>query len=193
MQRLKVALKWEERSDLIKMLVLLAVVVLVTLGGLRLFAIAMGTSSPLVVVTSGSMEPTLYRGDLLILQGRTAEQISVGDIVVYTADWHPTAPIVHRVVEIEIVDGSYYFYTKGDANPTRDSGYRTIEDIVGVVVLVIPQLGQVSLFVQTLEGKIVVVSIMLILIIVPEFVCREQDSDDRSNGRDRPSGPHTEG
>jgi signal peptidase len=39
------------------------------------------TESPIVVVLSGSMEPSMQRGDILLLHKRTP--IEVGDIVVY--------------------------------------------------------------------------------------------------------------
>lgn len=39
------------------------------------------TESPIVVVLSGSMEPSMYRGDILFLQKQT--EIANGDIVVY--------------------------------------------------------------------------------------------------------------
>ncbi len=39
------------------------------------------TYSPVVVVLSGSMEPSMYRGDILFLHKNT--EIVVGDIVVY--------------------------------------------------------------------------------------------------------------
>lgn len=54
------------------------------------------SSSPIVVVLSGSMEPAFQRGDLLFLWGRspTAE---VGEVVVYNVRGKDI-PIVHRVV-----------------------------------------------------------------------------------------------
>ena len=43
--------------------------------------LALMCASPVVVVLSGSMEPSMYRGDILILHKNT--EILVGDIVVY--------------------------------------------------------------------------------------------------------------
>merc|ERR1712166_531956 len=55
------------------------------------------TSSPVVVVLSGSMEPAMYRGDILLLHKNTP--IEVGDITVYELD-HEAIPIVHRVTAV---------------------------------------------------------------------------------------------
>ena len=49
--------------------------------GLMLVA---GNESPMVVVLSGSMEPSMYRGDILVLLKYS--QVAVGDVVVYTVD-----------------------------------------------------------------------------------------------------------
>ena len=43
-----------------------------------------GNESPMVVVLSGSMEPSMYRGDILMLF--KYDQINVGDVVVYTVE-----------------------------------------------------------------------------------------------------------
>ena len=40
-----------------------------------------GNESPMVVVLSGSMEPSMYIGDILVLVKRT--NFEIGDVVVY--------------------------------------------------------------------------------------------------------------
>ena len=46
-----------------------------------------GSESPIVVVLSGSMEPAFHRGDLLFLTNYEAEDIRVGEIVVFKVRW----------------------------------------------------------------------------------------------------------
>ena len=55
------------------------------------------TESPMVVVLSGSMEPSMYRGDILILVKRPT--LDVGDVVVYQIE-NEKIPIVHRISSI---------------------------------------------------------------------------------------------
>jgi len=63
--------------------------------GLSIFT---DSSSPIVVVLSGSMEPAMQRGDLLVLWNRNIwTETAVGDIVVYSVKGKDI-PIVHRVV-----------------------------------------------------------------------------------------------
>lgn len=59
-------------------------------------SVATNSSSPIVVVLSGSMEPAFQRGDLLFLWNR-APRAEVGEIVVYNVRGKDI-PIVHRVV-----------------------------------------------------------------------------------------------
>ena len=179
MEKVRQKLRWNERSEWAKTAFLLLIVVGGTLGGYGLFMVAMGTTSPLVVVTSESMETTLYRGDLLILQARAQEDIHLLDIVVYQDTvWHTDGPIVHRVVEIEIINGTYYYYTKGDNNPMRDPGERTYDEIIGVVVGRIPAIGNISLFLRTPEGFAIIIILFIVILVVPEFVCSKEEDDE---------------
>lgn len=61
--------------------------------GLSVFA---DSSSPIVVVLSGSMEPAFQRGDILLLWNRGLET-QIGEVVVYNVK-DKDIPIVHRVV-----------------------------------------------------------------------------------------------
>jgi len=63
----------------------------------KLLCIVSNSPSPVIVVTSESMEPSFRRGDVLFLWNRT-EAIEVGDVV---ACWFKgnDLPMVHRVVE----------------------------------------------------------------------------------------------
>ncbi|MFW9933803.1 MAG: signal peptidase I [Candidatus Thorarchaeota archaeon] len=178
MEKVRQKLRWNDRSEWAKTAFLLAVVIGGTLTGYGIFMVVMGTTSPLVVVTSESMETTLYRGDLLVLQARAQEDIHLLDIVVYQDTvWHTDGPIVHRVVEIQIVNGTYYYYTKGDNNAMRDPGERTYDEIVGVVVGRIPAVGNVSLFLRTPEGFAIIIILFIVILVVPEFVCAKDEEE----------------
>ncbi len=174
MERARTVLKWDTRSEPVKIGILLLIVVGGTLGGYGLFMIAMGTTSPLVVVTSESMLPNLEVGDLLILQGRGDGQINVGDIIVFQdSQWHTDGPVVHRVTQIEEIDGVYHYTTKGDNNVHEDPYTRTQDEIVGVQVVRIPWVGHISLFLKTNEGKVFMVFVFILILVIPELVCKD--------------------
>lgn len=110
------------------------------------------SSSPIVVVLSGSMEPAFQRGDLLFLWNRGLDT-QVGEIVVYNVKGKDI-PIVHRVVR-RYGGGKtpLRLLTKGDNNIADDTElYATSqsfltrkEDVVGSVVGFIPFVGYVTI------------------------------------------------
>jgi signal peptidase len=121
------------------------------------------------------MQPTLDVGDLLVIQDRSAENILIGDIIIFLTQWHRDSPVVHRVVGIiEDEFGNQFFVTKGDNNPIEDKGLRTIDDILGVAILRIPVLGHVSLYLHTLEGIVALGVIITTLLVVPELIERRR-------------------
>jgi signal peptidase I len=73
--------------------------------------LALGTEIPVVAVTSGSMEPTLQRGDLIVVQGQDFSDIAVGDVIIFKTE-HTGVPIIHRVIERD----NTTLETKGDNN-----------------------------------------------------------------------------
>ncbi|MHA1742129.1 MAG: signal peptidase I [Candidatus Thorarchaeota archaeon] len=188
MERAKSVLKWNERSETAKTLILVAMVVGGTAAGYGLFMFATGTTTPLVVVTSESMVPTLNVGDLLVLRRVPADQIHEGDIIVYQDTWYTGAPIVHRVVRIEDVDGVLHFYTKGDANSVEDPGDRTYDEIVGVVVLTIPWVGNISLWLRSLLstpiGIVTIILIFGLILFGPELFARAADTETEESKSD---------
>jgi len=99
----------------------------------QVLGIITGTNMPIVAVVSASMEPTLYRGDLLFV---TSANYTVGDIVLYERN-DVNYIIVHRIIK-ETEKG---FVIKGDNNPSPDPGYVQTSQIKGKVRYAIPLLG----------------------------------------------------
>ena len=80
---------------------ILAPVLLVLLGAALLVAV-LGTWPPLVAVETGSMEPSIERGDLVIVAGVDGAGVAGdggvdGDVIVFTRPDDDGAPILHRV------------------------------------------------------------------------------------------------
>ncbi|KAJ5439568.1 Signal peptidase complex catalytic subunit sec11 [Penicillium daleae] len=107
-------------------------------------SVASASSSPIVVVLSGSMEPAFQRGDLLFLWNRSP-RTEVGEIVVYNVRGKDI-PIVHRVVrsfpEVEaktkkVKEITVYAHDQDHLNRS--------EDIVGSVRGYIPMVGYVTI------------------------------------------------
>ncbi|MCE4625633.1 MAG: signal peptidase I [Desulfurococcales archaeon] len=110
-------------------LTLLAVITLavVALSGVRA-----------VVVTSGSMQPGIKTGDIVVIKLVNPRTVSVGDIILYE---HENGYVLHRVISIDIDGKSLRFQTKGDANIAPDPWKVDENEVVGVAILKIPRVG----------------------------------------------------
>lgn len=102
----------------------------------------LASSSPLVVVEGNSMIPTLYNGDLVLIQKPAPSEIHRNDIIVYRSPVTGKL-VIHRVIKVSAEHGSYSYITKGDNNPVDDVAQgleppRGIpyEDILGRVVCI---------------------------------------------------------
>ena len=93
------------------------------------------------LAVSGSMEPSLYAGDMVFVNSNVDfEDVQLGDVIIFQ---YEDMNIIHRVVDEAIIDGEKRLKTKGDNNKNAD-GYLTTEDnFSGVVVdeYVIPKIG----------------------------------------------------
>lgn len=86
----------------------------------KVFMLISNSESPIVVVLSGSMEPGVHRGDLLLLTNYERERLVSGDIVVYKLP-ERNVPIVHRIIKIhEDDDLKVKILSKGDNNIPDD-------------------------------------------------------------------------
>jgi len=152
---------------------------------------AFRTEHPLMAVASGSMRDTLEVGDLIVVQGGLSgseilaaprDADPPGDIIVFPGGrlGRPGELIVHRAVSSELVDGLWYFKTKGDANQADDPGEVRETDIVGKVAYRVPFLGWPNLFLQTNQGKLLIVIILAILVVV-EFVPFSKKKEDEQD------------
>ena len=96
-----------------------------------------------VYVLSGSMEPTFYAGDMIIIHSRS--QYGPGDVVTFYSDGEL---VTHRIIGA----GPKGFTVKGDANNVSDEELVKASDIVGKQILVLPRIGSIALFFRTGKG-----------------------------------------
>lgn len=122
----------------------------------------------LLVVQSGSMEPALSRGSVVIVV--PAKEYSIGDIVTFQKDSLPKSTVTHRINDKKESNGKIAFVTKGDANNVADSDLLYQDRIVGKVMMGIPFLGYPVNFAKTQLGFLLIVIIPAIVIIYSEFL-----------------------
>ena len=133
-----------------------------------------GGYAPLIVLT-GSMEPEIKSGDLIIVKQIDPEEVKEKDVVAFfDPDGNGTSIVTHRVIEVYEEDGTLYFKTQGDANDTADRLPVSEEDIVGIYLTRIGGAGNVAMFMQTTAGLIVCVVVPLVLLIAWDIFRRKR-------------------
>lgn len=109
--------------------------------------------SPLVVL-SGSMEPALYPGDVVIIREQAADKYRPGDVVTYLTGGNA---FTHRIVSEE----NGVFTLKGDNNNTADESL-TADRFEGKVILRIPKIGLAIVFLKKPQGMVLVGALLLL-------------------------------
>jgi signal peptidase len=122
----------------------------------------------LLVVQSGSMEPAIKMGSVVVV--KPASDYQPNEIVTYHDPDNPKYTITHRIVGIEYLEQGKLFVTKGDANDAQDRKKIEPELVVGKVESSIPWLGFLISFAKTQTGLITLVIIPATLIIYTEIV-----------------------
>lgn len=94
------------------------------------------------IVLTGSMEPTIKPGDVVILANPQNVEPKIGDVVAYTArrfSGESVGTFTHRIIGGDYDNG---FTVQGDNNPNPDVQKPGRNDISGVVFLIIPFIGR---------------------------------------------------
>ncbi|KGP74948.1 signal peptidase I [Desulfosporosinus sp. Tol-M] len=130
------------------------------------------------IVLSGSMEPTILTGDLVLTKEIAAETIAKNDIITFKID--KDTVVTHRVTEVVNEDGALSFLTKGDANTGSDASVVKPENLEGKYLGRVGGLGRFAMFLQTPIGMLIFVVTPLCLFIVYDVVGRRRRSKQKS-------------
>jgi signal peptidase I len=102
------------------------------------------------VVISGSMEPALQTGSVVIVRPVDPGTIQNGDIIMFFSPDRKSLT-THRVVGVEPEPG-LRFITRGDANNNPDINPVLPDQIAGIVTFNVPYLGLIAQFIKTPIG-----------------------------------------
>jgi len=132
----------------------------VIIAAFLLFAIVIPhiIGARVMTVLTGSMEPNLPVGDMIVSQPVDVDTLQPGDIIDYlpSSNWTGGLTITHRVQSMVKTGGHVTQITvKGDANPVADQPI-TPDQIKGKVVYTIPLAGYPSLITHKLFDQPVV-------------------------------------
>lgn len=144
-KRRRYALKNNSRVWRVVSGVVTTAVVIIMIGTIMLVSNQFKYGS--LVIATESMTGEINKGDVIIFESYDDHDIQEGRVIVFEKY---NVMVVHRVVDIEIINGVARYYTKGDANEDMDEGYITESDIVGVVDYKLPAVGFPTLWMRSL-------------------------------------------
>lgn len=113
------------------------------------------------VIMSGSMEPTIKKGDAILVKEVPEEEIRINDIISFTIQ--NKTNVTHRVIGIAEENGKRKYTTKGDNNNTEDKERIAYEQIDGKYQVKISQFGIV---INLLKSKITLMILAGIMIFI---------------------------
>lgn len=122
-------------------------------------------------ILTTSMEKTIMAGDVVIDYKNNNNVYEVGDIITfYSNRGNGQITITHRIIDIKIENGKYFYSTKGDNNNTPDTNYVSQDDVIGKVIFVIPKVGFVQEFILSKVGWIVVIVLPCVGIVIYDLL-----------------------
>ena len=151
--------------SIIYWLIILALVVIATSTALSIFKAPGGIS--LFSVQSGSMEPTIATGSVVLTQKQA--NYNESDIITFLGkDKKDTT--THRILATKNANGEKIFTTKGDANRGEDRETIKENQILGKMFFSAPYLGYVVSFAKTQMGFIFLIIVPAVIIIFSEIL-----------------------
>jgi signal peptidase I len=115
-------------------------------------------------VMSGSMEPAIDTGDVVVERSLTPEEIRPGDVVTFRDPTRANRLITHRVRQVSIAAGVVHVVTRGDANTGFERWSVPIKGHVGLVVYRLPRIGYVAHAIGGTMGHLLFVVLPILLI-----------------------------
>lgn len=111
------------------------------------------------VIISGSMEPNLNIGDIVITKNVLKDNLKEGDIISFRKG---QAVITHRIIEVIYTNEGIEYKTKGDNNNTEDTELVKEQELEGRVITRVPFIGNIYLL---LKNRFVIIFIIVLFYI----------------------------
>ena len=140
-------------------------VLLVWLLGWSVVAIATGRYQ-IRPVLSGSMEPGLPTGGIVVTERIPISALQVRDVVVIHPPNRPDDMVVHRIISLTKSANGVVVQTQGDANTVADPWQATLQGTTAYrAVVALPLIGYAAVWAHGSTGRLAltVVGVLLIL------------------------------
>ena len=140
---------YKTKEDLLKSDPKNAIPIVVVVVLAMWFALGLFPIKP-VSIASGSMQPELHIGDVVLIKKCTPNDIIVGDIIQYQMEGYT---VIHRVIEKKQKNGEYIFITKGDNNKQQDTNPVSEDQVIGKCIFKVRYLGYPAIWLHILQTE----------------------------------------
>jgi signal peptidase I len=121
-------------------------------------------------VLTGSMEPAISPGDVVIDERISPTAVAVGDVVTFRDPEDQSRLITHRVRSIRRDGAHLWFITQGDANNTTERWRVAADGELGRVAYSVPWVGHVAVLSHTPLGLALFLFVPLLLLGLDELL-----------------------
>jgi len=139
-----------------------------------------------LAVLSNSMAPNIKKGSMVFVTPVKPAVIEVGDFISYTMSVGQL--VTGRVTQIDVINK--FFTVKDDLSGASEAVQVSFDNMIGVVKFSVPFMGYMLGYVLTSQGKVVVITGVLALIIIMTLLGGQEPepkkTERRSNTYNRP-------
>lgn len=116
-------------------------------------------------VVSGSMEPAIPTGSIVVSRPIAVEDVRFNDVITFQMESGKSQTVTHRVIGVDFADGQQQFRTQGDANSVEDPVPVLPVQVRGKVLYHVPLVGYMSTWISPAarEGLATAVGVGLLI------------------------------
>ena len=115
-------------------------------------------------VLSGSMEPTISTGDVIVVKTISPLEAKVGDVVSFRDPENAERLLSHRVIQMRVMPEGVAFVTKGDANTGVERWQIARNGTIGKAEYHVPKIGYLTNRLGSKFGRLAFLVLPLILL-----------------------------
>jgi signal peptidase I len=135
-----------------------------------------------LTVLSGSMEPTLHTGDVVVSKRVSPTRVRPGDIVTFHDPERGGALVTHRVRSMRVHGRKIDFITRGDANNASEHWSVAADGELGRTLYRVPLVGRLFMLGRSHGAAFILLALALAALVILEVVAIWRPDETEQSG-----------